>query len=59
MMRNNFPAQYAEQRSNLTMASPSNSTVINGRFKVLRQLGEGAQGEVFKVNDLKDDSKMY
>jgi hypothetical protein len=40
------------------MASSINSiidTVVNGRFKVLKQLGDGAQAAVFKVNDLQDN----
>ncbi len=32
-------------------------SIVNGRFKVIKSLGDGAQGEVFKVNDLKDDNK--
>ena len=27
-------------------------SIVNGRFKVLKSLGDGAQGEVFKVKDL-------
>jgi hypothetical protein len=39
------------------MASSLNSiidSVLNGRFRVLKQLGDGAQAVVFKVNDLQD-----
>jgi hypothetical protein len=40
------------------MASSINGiidSVVNGRFKVLKQLGYGAQAAVFKVNDLQDN----
>jgi hypothetical protein len=43
------------------MASSMNSiigSIVNGRFEVAKSLGDGAQGEVFKVNDLKDENKM-
>jgi hypothetical protein len=43
------------------MASSMNSiigSIVNGRFKIVESLGDGAQGEVFKVNDLKDENKM-
>ena len=33
-------------------------SIVNGRFEVAKSLGDGAQGEVFKVNDLKDENKM-
>jgi hypothetical protein len=33
-------------------------SIVNGRFKVVDSLGDGAQGEVFKVNDLNDENKM-
>ena len=33
-------------------------SIVNGRFKVIKSIGDGAQGEVFKVNDLKDENKM-
>jgi hypothetical protein len=40
------------------MASSLNSiidSVVNGRFRVLKQLGDGAQAAVFKENDLQDN----
>ena len=33
-------------------------SIVNGRFKVVKPIGDGAQGDVFKVNDLKDDNRM-
>jgi hypothetical protein len=49
-------------KTKIKMASSINNNIIgsivNGRFKVLKSLGDGAQGEVFKVNDLKDENKM-
>ena len=32
--------------------------IINGRFKVLEQIAEGSQAEIFKTLDL-NDNKMY
>ena len=31
--------------------------MINGRFQVLKKLGEGGQASVFKVRDLNDKNK--
>ena len=33
-------------------------SIVNGRFKIVESLGDGAQGEVFKKKDLKDENKM-
>jgi hypothetical protein len=35
-------------------------SLVHGRFKMLKKIGSGVEGEVFKVEDTKDsDIKMY
>ena len=33
--------------------------VFNKRYKMIKKLGEGAQGTVFVVEDLQDNNKKY
>ena len=40
------------------MESSSVDIVINGRFKILEQMVDGGQAEVYKTLDL-SDNKMY
>jgi serine/threonine protein kinase len=42
------------------MATPNNNiinSIINARYKVIEQLGEGGQGTVFKITDLQDNKE--
>lgn len=32
--------------------------IVNGRFKVIEKLGSGAQGKVYKVEDLNNNYKQ-